>query len=208
MVTRVETHYRGQTPVVQAAQSAVVSGVYPKIAPTLLHHYQESSRAWGPTTVARIQEGLAKSLVQGETVDEAVSRVSGASGLYEGERWRAERVVRTEMSYSYGVAKQVSMGNLAQQVPHMKKRLVATHDNRTGQDSIDLDGQTVAVEQPFVWAVKDSKGRLTGKIVHYMQPPNRPNDREVVIPWMDGWSPGALGEAGPVDPSTAGLPEP
>jgi len=134
--------------------------------------------------------------------------VAGSAGLYEGQRWRAERIVRTEMSYSYGVSKQVSMGDLARQVPRMRKRLVATHDDRTGQDSIDLDGQTVDVDKPFVWAVRDSKGRLTGKIVHYMQPPNRPNDREVVIPWLDDWSAGALGTAGPVTPSTSGLPEP
>lgn len=207
MVTRVEQHYRGQTSVVQAAQAAVTSGVYPRIAPTLLHRYQSSARTWGPGTIAHIQEGLARSLVQGESVDEAVGRVTGAAGLYDGERWRAERIVRTETSYSYGVAKQVSMTSLGQQVPQMKKRLVATHDNRTGQDSVDLDGQTVAVDKPFTWAVKDSKGHLTGKVVHYMQPPNRPNDREVVIPWMDGWSPGALGEGGPVEPTTQGLPD-
>jgi len=93
----------------------------------------------------------------------------------------------TEMSYSFGVVKQASMEAVQQEVPRMQKRLVATWDDRTGDDSKQLDGQTVDVNKPFVWHVKDSKGLPTGKVVYYMQPPNRPNDREVVIPWRPEW---------------------
>ena len=80
---------------------------------------------------------------------------------------------------------------------------MATIDDRTGDDSKQLDGQTVPVDRPFVWHVKDSKGAPTGKVVYYMQPPNRPNDREVVVPWRPGW--GSPGRQGAVAPTTSGL---
>lgn len=60
----------------------------------------------------------------------------------------------------------------------MYKRLVATHDKRTGKDSLVLDGQTVPLDQPF----QDFWYGGT-----YPYPPNRLNDREVVTPWRDLW---------------------
>jgi hypothetical protein len=208
MVSRMEARYGAHvTPVVQARQAAVVAGAHRDVMPSLLDRYRTSVRTWGRPTIARIREQLARSIVQGEGVDEATRRVSDAGGLYEGERWRAERIVRTELSYSYGAAKQRSMESLRTQVPKLQKRLVATFDDRTGEDSKELNGQTVEVHQPFLWHVKDSKGHPTGKVVRYMQPPNRPNDREVVVPWQEGWGSGGLARPGDVEPSTAGLPE-
>jgi len=58
------------------------------------------------------------------------------------------------------------------------KRLVATHDKRTGKDSLVLDGQTVPLDQPF----EDFWYGGT-----YPYPPNRLNDREVVTPWREAW---------------------
>jgi hypothetical protein len=104
--------------------------------------------------------------------------------------------VRTELAYSYGATNQMAMVDLRTRVPKMQKRLVATFDDRTGQDSVDLNGQTVDVHEPFRWEVKDARGRKTGKVVLYMQPPNRPNDREVVVAWLPGWSASGLGPVG------------
>lgn len=200
MVGTLEQQYGRMTPVIQATQAAVVRGVYPKIAPTLLDRYKQSAKYYGPQAVGAIRNGLARSIIQGDTVDEAIDRVVGADGLFERQRWRADRIVRTEMSWSYGVVNQRSMLELRPAVPRMQKRLVTTFDVRTGEDSEELNGQTVPVDQPFVWHVKDSHGAPTGKVVRYMQPPNRPNDREVVIPWIDGWSTAGLAAPGPVTP--------
>lgn len=199
MVGKMEEKFGRMTPVVQAAQAAVVRGVYPGVARSLLDKYQTSARLYGPQALTAIRGGLAHAIVQGESVDQAVGRVVDSGGIFDNQRWRAERIVRTEMSYTYGVTNQRAMQELRPAVPRMMKRLVATHDVRTGEDSEELDGQTVDVNQPFIWVVKDSRGAPTGKVVRYMQPPNRPNDREVVIPWVQGW--GAPGEAGPVQPT-------
>lgn len=186
-IARMEHKFGRMTPVVQAEQAAVVAGVDRAVVPSLLSRFDASVRTYGPQAIASIQRDLAGSILRQEGVDEAVDRVVGARGLFERQRWRAERIVRTELSYSYGVTKQRSMEALHVKVPRLMKRLVATHDARTGQDSLDLDGQTVEVHQPFVWHVKNSRGIPTGKVVHYMQPPNRPNDREVVVEWMPEW---------------------
>lgn len=195
-IARMEARYGKTTPVVQAAEAAVVAGTYDRIAPTLLSKFDASARLYGPQALGSIQKSLALNIIQGTPVEVAIDRVAGASGLFAEQRWRAERIVRTEASYSFGVANQTAMMDLRARVPRMMKRLVATFDDRTGDDSKALNGQTVEVHQPFRWEVTDSRGRKTGKVVLYMQPPNRPNDRECVIPWMDGWGTGGLGPAG------------
>lgn len=202
MVGKMEAKFGEMTPVVQAAQAAVVRGAYPDVARTLLDKYRESAEFYGPETMRAIRTGLAHSIVQEETVDEAVGRVVESDGLFDAQRWRAERIVRTEMSYSYHATNQRGLEQLAPAVPKMMKRLVTTHDDRTGEDSIELDGQTVPVDQPFVWVVKDARGAPTGKVVRYMAPPNRPNDRETVIPWVAGWAdPSQVTDLGGVRPS-------
>lgn len=199
MVDRMETKFGRMTPVIQAAQAGVVRGVYPGVARTLLDKYKTSAKLYGPQALTEIRGSLAHAIIQGEPVDDAVGRVIESGGIFDRQRWRAERIVRTEMAYTYGVTNQRAMEELKPAVPRMMKRLVATHDNRTGEDSEELDGQTVDIDKPFIWVVKDSRGAPTGKIVPYMQPPNRPNDREVVIPWITTW--GSPGEAGPVTPT-------
>jgi hypothetical protein len=192
------------TPIVQAEQAGVFQNLYRGVPPSLLDRFEKSSRLYGQPVVQGIRDALSLAIVQKESLDQAVDRVAGTSGIFRGQRWRAERIVRTELSWGYGVAKQRGMEVLRDQhVPGLQKRLVATHDNRTGLDSLELDGQTVDVDKPFVWHVKNAKGRVK-RTVLYMQPPNRPNDREVVIPWNPGWpDPRA---AGSIRPSTRGIP--
>jgi hypothetical protein len=209
MIGSVEEHLGKMTPVIQAAQVAVVRGVYPSIAPTLLDKFKRSSKLYGPQALLSIRTGLAHSMIQGETVDEAVDRLVDSNprkGLFEGQRWRAERIVRTEMSYATNASTQRAMSEFrATAVPKLLKRLVATRDDREGDDSKELDGQTVPVDQPFVWQVKNSKGEVV-KTVTYLHPPNRPGDREIVIPWQSAWgNPSTVAAAGDVRPSTAGL---
>lgn len=60
----------------------------------------------------------------------------------------------------------------------MLKKLVAHFDNVTGRDSVLLHGQTRPVDKPFF----DSFHGVT-----YMAPPNRPNDREVIVGWRKSY---------------------
>lgn len=184
---RLQRAFRSTTPILPQHEIAVFSRALPAIDSSLLARYPSSVATYGPPTIRAIEEKMAISLAKNATVDEAIDAVASADGALAAQRWRADRIVRTEMAYSYGVAKQTSMQQVRARVPQMMKRLVATFDDRTGEDSIELHGQTVPVDQPFVWVVKNRKGIPTGKIVRYMQPPNRPNDREISIPWVQGW---------------------
>jgi hypothetical protein len=103
----------------------------------------------------------------------------------------------TESAYAYGVTQQASGRELLHQIPKLHKRLVATFDQRTGEDSKKLNGQTVPWSEPFVWMEKTKLGE---KRIEYMMPPNRPQDREVVVPWRPEYGMGKPPQAGPVTP--------
>lgn len=205
-VERFSEVYSGASPVLQLRDASVMQGLVKDVDASLLNRYKQSSRFYGPPVIERIKNAMAQSILQNDGVDAAVDKVVGTDGVFSSQRWRAERIVRTEAAYAYGVTKQRSMEVTRKDMPDLQKKLVATWDSRTGDDSKELDGQTVPIDEPFVWVVKNSKGQPTGKVVRYMQPPNRPNDREVVVPWRAGWK--EPQHAGPVKPRVPGWLEP
>ena len=89
------------------------------------------------------------------------------------------------------------MEEVSHEVPGMMKRLVTTFDQRTGEDSKQLNGQTVPVNADFVWM---KKTKLGIERVTYAAPPNRSNDRETVVPWRADYTAPAA-HPGPVTPS-------
>jgi uncharacterized protein with gpF-like domain len=140
------------------------------------------------------------SMIKGEGVDQAVRRIASKGGIFDREKWRAERIVRTESAWSYGVVNQRCLEEVSTEVPGLMKRWVETMDQRTGQDSKDMNGQTVAFNAPFIWMKKTAHGV---ERVEVMASPNRPNDRSVVIPWRADYH-GKTTTAGPVDPKMPG----
>jgi hypothetical protein len=186
-----EKNFTGTEPLIRVDEAGVFQKIMKDVEPSLLDRYEVSRKLYGPPVIAKTRDALSMSILQNETIDAAVDRVDGVIGA---ERWRAERIVRTEMAYSYGLTNQVAMEETKKDVPGLRKKLIETMDARTGDDSKELHGQVVDVDQPFIWEVKNSKGVPTGEIVEYMQPPNRPNDRAVVIPWRDDWPESATTE--------------
>lgn len=192
-----ERRFSGTEPVLRLEEAGVFSKVYEGIHPTLLHRYHRLTSNYPMKTLERVRNDLALSMLRGDGVDQAVARIASKGGIFDRERWRAERIVRTEGAYAYGVSNQRSLHEVAAEVPRLMKRLVATFDIRTGEDSKKLNGQTVPFDAPFVW-MKPVKGGGVER-VEYMQPPNRPNDREVSVPWRDDYH-GSTAHPGPVDP--------
>ena len=190
-IKRLEKKFAGTEPILRVEEAAVFSKVYKGVEPSLLDRYHKLKVNYPMPTIVRARETLAQSLLSNHTVDEATSKLMG---VMQSDWYRAERIVRTEMSYAYGVTNQACLEKTAAQVPQLMKRLVATFDARTGADSKKLNGQTVPVDAPFIW-LREGPGGV--ERVEYMQPPNRPNDREVVIPWRGVYK-GGTGEPGPV----------
>lgn len=89
----------------------------------------------------------------------------------------AERIVRTELMNAHNAAQWEGLRAVNQQVGGtMLKVLVATFDNRTASDSYAVHGQIRRPEEAFEdWYHK------------YQHPPNRPNDRETVVPHNLDW---------------------
>ena len=113
--------------------------------------------------VKKIRSSVQDGVSLGESIDKIKVRVSD---LIDTTDSRAELIARTEterivMAGQFDAA--IHSG-----IPNLKKQWVAIHDNKTGDDSLRLDGQIQPIDKPFI----DSK---TGQ--EFMLPPHRPNDR-------------------------------
>ena len=98
-------------------------------------------------------------------------------GLFKRYEYWAERIVRTEVANAYNTSKLVALQEARNDLPDLKKKIIATFDNRTAYDSFYVHGQVRDVDKPFT----DGAGRV------YQNPPARPNDRETIIPWRTAW---------------------
>ena len=108
--------------------------------------------------------------------------------------WRFERLARTEAAFAYNAAQNDGIRALRQEFPDMHSRWVehvddATWkpmDNRVAADSMALHGQIenaiglfVMPHDPFV------NSDLWDRTWNF--PPNRPNDRAIIMPWRKDW---------------------
>jgi hypothetical protein len=146
----------------------------------LFNRYEPSLQAYG--------EGL-RSLFASELTNAAIAELSTGQvvqrlgQVFMGEQWKLERLVRTEFHGLYNTGKIRGMEELVNtDMPDLKKTLFHPMDNRTGKDSIKLNRNNpiVNVDEEFV-------ENSTGKVRRYMAPPNRPNDRAILIPYRPGW---------------------
>jgi hypothetical protein len=153
----------------------------------LLERFETSVRSYGFDGVKAIQRELAQAQLAGRFPRQHADRVMEVTGFGERERWKADRIVRTELAHSYSAAHLEGLRAANEADPGYRKKLVATRDDRVGSDSIFVDGQVRELDEPF----EDNEGRV------YQHPPNRPNDREVEVATRAEWEDEASGsEAG------------
>lgn len=177
-------HFTGTTPIVNVDVPATFRGLVKDVDSSLLRRYRLQSRNWSTSAISQMERKLSISAATGKSLEDVVDDLLGVDG-FEGERYRAERIVRTEMAYAHGNAKLRSLEGIGEELDQpMFKRIIETFDDRTGDDSFVLHGQTVPIGEPFTWK---TKRRGSWVVLEYMHPPNRPNDRAVVIPWDPSW---------------------
>lgn len=142
--------------------------------PNLIERHAVSLATWGFEVAERVRSEIATALITRETLDNVTSAVDAAIA---GERWRAERIVRTETIHVYNAGHNATLREARDtgQVPGIKKSCIVTFDARTDEDSLPVHGQVRELDEEFV----DGDGR------RYLHPPGRPNDREKEIPWLD-----------------------
>lgn len=153
--------------------------------PGLLEYYRVSRETYGMEAISKMRGVLARGPMSGQTLAQTWEQLAEAVSISD---VRAERIVRTEASFAANRrqlldAKAADLG--------LVKSLVTTFDTRTGPDSVFVDGQTRALDEPF----SDNEGRV------YQHPPNRPNDREAMV-----FVPDTLNDLGPPAEDDTGVP--
>jgi hypothetical protein len=146
----------------------------------LFEKYDSSWESFGSTFKSRVADVVTNSLIEQTTVSEIVQRLGKGFAGYE---WELHRIARTELHNIYNVGKLRTMDDLAEgSIPDLYKTLMHPMDSRTGDDSkkaakLDL---IVPVDEPFVY-------EWNGQTRRFMAPPDRPNDRAILVPYREAW---------------------
>lgn len=121
--------------------------------------------------------------------------VNLAGELMDGQAWKVERLVRTEASYGYNLAQaaalrafptekgQLLWGRWTERVDDESGEPL---DDRVGKDSIVLHGQVARPGGLYTMPV-DALAPESMIGMQWAFPPNRPNDRAILLPWMRDW---------------------
>lgn len=180
-------HFAGTTPVLGLDRAAVFRSLVDGVVASRLRAQTRSVQSWGLQTVNAVERYMSLATASGVPVQEMVRGVAGKTGVLSDELWKAERIVRTELAYAHGATKHQALVDTSDELGDddpLMKRLIETFDDRTGDDSFLIHGQTVPVDKPFEYKRRKGSG---WQLVRFMHPPNRPNDRSVVIPWRKSW---------------------
>lgn len=146
----------------------------------LFNRYEASLKNYNEILRSKFASLMTEGVIAEKTTSEVISEMGK---VFLGEEWRLHMIARTELHNVYNVAKINGMKDLVGgDIPDLKKTLFHPMDRRTGEDSIRLSKKNpiVPVDEPFIES-------STGKKLVYMSPPNRPNDRSILIPYREAW---------------------
>lgn len=177
--------FKGTTPILNVEKASVLRGMVDNVDSSLLRRHRLQSGQHSLQTVAAVERQLTVGAMTQKPLSEMVDELTAKTGPLRDQRAKAETIVRTEMSYAHNAGKHETLVEVEKEIEGpLKRRLLETFDDRTGDDSFLIHGQTVGVNEPFNWK---RKVRGSWVIEQFMFPPNRPNDRSVVIPWDPEW---------------------
>lgn len=132
---------------------------------------------YGLETIGHFERELQKGFVAKKSWAEMRADITARSPfLQAAPAYWAARIVRTECANACNRGNWEAIKNADEQLGDMCKILSAVFDDRTGADSYAVHGQIRRPEEPF-----ESWYGL------YMHPPNRPNDREIVVAHRVSW---------------------
>lgn len=196
-VARLSKKFTGAELVLPLDEAAVMAGVVAKRQPSLLRQHRTSMARYGANLVEKVEKKLAVTLLSGSSSAEAMDDVAEA---IDSEWWWGERIVRTEMAYAFNAAHRdgIAESEVAGLRMRWEEHCDAAGnplDDRVAVDSLAMHGQVVSGGGWFVMPptapVPDKKGnmKVPGSLVglSWEFPPNRPNDRAVLSPWMPDW---------------------
>ena len=160
---------------------------------------EEAFTRYSIDAIEDIERQLALSVLQNETPLQAMDRLEDA---VDGEWYRAERIVRTESAFAFNEGHREGIEEAATEVEGLGEFWSEycdedgePLDERVAVDSIAMTSQVAYPGGVFVMPARaphpDASGNtkvppsLAGE--EYTCPPNRPNDRSVLLPWAPDW---------------------
>jgi len=159
----------------------------------LINKFDASLSAYSAQLRSDITSRIVSSLAARDTTQRTVSRLTSDIGrFFLGEEFKLNRIVRTELHNIYNFSKLKGLQSTKQAIiPDLKKSLMHPIDNRTGEDSKQLAAQNpvVDLEKPFVFTFRRTlkSGQVKTERREFMFPPDRPNDRAILVPFRKEW---------------------
>ncbi len=189
MRTFIARHERGEVGVL--ATRAAATAVSQARAAEAWGSARSILRGWASDTTVKVNDAVKAAVARGASPGEVSELVQAT---IDAGWWRVERLLRTETAYAFNAVADASVTKLAEQHRDVRKRWTERVDDRTGRpldnrvaaDSLVLHGQIAKPGGVFTMpAAPGAPPKMVG--LSWAFPPNRPNDRAVVLPWRPGW---------------------
>jgi hypothetical protein len=160
----------------EAAQESPDEDVTEAVPPQPMREGGVLSR-YSMATIGEFEKVLQVGIATGKPWGDVRAELIERSPFLQGSpRYWAERIVRTETMGALNRSGWESIRAADDELGDVVKILSATFDDRTSWDSYQVHGQIRRPDEAFLWAGG-----------YYQHPPNRPNDREVVVPHRIAW---------------------
>lgn len=138
---------------------------------------------YGMGVIEDFEETLQAGVVGRKSFDEMKSDLVAQSPFLQGKpAFWAERLTRSELHGAYNHAAWEATREADEQLGDVVKIVCATFDARTGEDSYNVHGEIRYPDEAFDYVGYDGEHTL------FQYPPNRPNDREVVVTHRISWA--------------------
>lgn len=118
----------------------------------LLQRFQTSLDRYGLELIGDVQRRLGLHLIQRSTWREMSVDIAGRLQAHaiRGARFKAERIVRTELHHALAVGRQAALEAVAQALPDLRKQWDDTRDARECPSCRKLGGEVVDIDKPFM----------------------------------------------------------
>lgn len=199
-LAKFEKYFTGKVIVPPAEEMYRVQMLVDKSRARLRKMHDVSMSKYGHESIENIKSKLSYQMANDKTTGEALD---AASKTITEDWWRVERIIRTEMAFAFNTAQSDAIKDAQEHIPdlmqrwseHVNDETYEPYDDRVAVDSIAIHGQVTTPGGVFTMPPTalhpDAKGRtdvpsaLVGQ--SWKIPPNRPNDRAVLQPWMKHW---------------------
>jgi len=146
----------------------------------LFAQHESQLDLYGSSTYSTLASGITNAMIQQLSLSEVVKKI----GQYLiGEEWKLLRLARTELHNVYNLGKMRGMTEVRDTaMPDLMKTLMHPMDHRTASDSKHASKLrlVVPIDEPFVYTWQ-------GERREFMAPPDRPNDRAILVPYSRSW---------------------